>query len=117
MRVFICLEFDGVDCNDENADAIVESITQACEDMQKTYGASSCWVDDACNADDGVFMIQKYYGDRLDEGWQNVREDGRLFDSKQEALECWFEEELLDGEDIGTHLLPDDIRIVEIQGV
>jgi hypothetical protein len=116
MKVIICLEFNGVDANSDKADAIVDSITQSCSGMQLDFGASSCWVDDASN-DDGVFMIQKYYGDGLLEGWQNVRDDGRLFDSKQEALEEWFEEELADGLDIGTHLLPDDIRIVEIKGV
>lgn len=63
--------------------------------------------------DEGAFMIQKFYGSKF--GWQNVRDDGMLFDSRQEALEEWFEEELLEGKDIGTHLLPDDIRIVEIK--
>jgi hypothetical protein len=62
---------------------------------------------------DGVFMIQMFYG--LDEGWQNVREDGMLFSSKQEALEEWFEDELMDGIDITTLSLPNDIRIVEIK--
>ena len=113
MKVFICLEFYGVDCNDENGDAIVESITQACEGMQKAWGATGCWVDDAIN--DGEFMIQKFYG--ADEGWQNVRDDGMLFSSRQEALEWWFEEEFLDGIDITTLSLPNDIRIVEIKGV
>jgi hypothetical protein len=120
MKVFICLEFDGVDCDSKKADAIVESITQACEGMQKTWGASSCWVDDAFN--DGVFMIQKYYGDSLDEGWQNALESGMLFDSKQEALEVWFEDAIIEEEiepdaDLTQIPLPENIRIVEIKGV
>jgi len=119
MKVFICLEFDGVDCNDENADAIVESITQACEGIQKTYGASGCWIEDAVN-EEGVFMIQKFYG--ADDGWQNVRDDGMLFDSKQEALEVWFEDAIIEEEiepdaDLTDIPLPKDIRIVEIKGV
>lgn len=90
MKVFICLEFNGIDCDDENADVIVESITQACEGMQKAWGASSCWVDDAVN--DGLVP-------------------------KQEAREEWFEEELMDGIDITTLSLPNDIRIVKMKGV
>jgi hypothetical protein len=116
MKVMICLEFDGVDCNSEKADAIVESITQACEGMQKTWGASGCWVEDALN-DDGVFMIQKFYG--ADDGWQNVRDDGRLFDSKREALETWFEDDIIEknlsNADLTKIPLPKDIRIVEIK--
>jgi hypothetical protein len=118
MKVFICLEFDGVDCDSKKADAIVESITQACEGMQKTWGASSCWVDDVFN--DGVFMIQKFYG--ADDGWQNVRDDGMLFDSRQEALEVWFEDAIIEEEiepdaDLTQIPLPKDIRIVEMKGV
>ena len=57
MRVMICLEFEGVDCNSEQADAIIESINADCETMQVAFDATSCWVDDAFNTDgeeDGV---------------------------------------------------------------
>jgi len=65
----------------------------------------------------GVFMIQKFYG--ADDGWQNVRDDGRLFDSKQEALETWFEDDIIEknlsNADLTDIPLPKDIRIVEIK--
>jgi hypothetical protein len=54
MRVMICLEFDGVDCNSEKADAIVEAITESCETMQVGFNASSCWVDNAFNLEEEV---------------------------------------------------------------
>jgi hypothetical protein len=52
MIVTICLEFNDVDCNSEKADSIIESINSACETMQVGFNASSCWVEDAFNADE-----------------------------------------------------------------
>ena len=49
MRVIICLEFDGVDCDSEKADGIIESINEECETMQVAFDATSCWVNDAFN--------------------------------------------------------------------
>ena len=49
MRVIVCIEFEGVECNSEKADAIVESITESCEHMQVGFNATTCYVDDAFN--------------------------------------------------------------------
>ena len=54
MRVMICLEFDGVDCNSEEADAIIEALEKDGERMVHFHGASSCWVDDAFNLEEEV---------------------------------------------------------------
>ena len=44
MRVIICIEFDGVDPDSEQADAIVNEIG---EHMQIGFNASGCFVEDA----------------------------------------------------------------------
>lgn len=49
MRVIVCIEFEGVECNSENADAIVESITESCEHMQVGFDATNCYVDEVYN--------------------------------------------------------------------
>jgi hypothetical protein len=46
MRVIVIFEFDGVDPNSEEADQIVEQISESCETMQVGFDASACWVDD-----------------------------------------------------------------------
>jgi hypothetical protein len=52
MRVMICLEFDGVDCDSEEADAIIEAIEEDGERMVLFHGASTHWVDDAFNTEE-----------------------------------------------------------------
>lgn len=47
MIVIVCIEFDGVDPDSEQADAIVESITESCEHMQIGFNASGCFVENA----------------------------------------------------------------------
>ena len=47
MRVFLCIDFDGVDPDSEQADDIVDEISEACERMQISFNASNCFVDDA----------------------------------------------------------------------
>ena len=47
MRVIVCIEFDGVDPDSEQADAIVNEIGEACEHMQVGFNASGCFVEDA----------------------------------------------------------------------
>ena len=54
MKVFICLEFKGIDCDSEKADEIMETINESCEQMQVGFNATSCWVDDAVNESGGV---------------------------------------------------------------
>ena len=50
MKVIVIFEFEGVDPNSEQADQIVEGISEACETMGVGFDASSCYVDD-CVAD------------------------------------------------------------------
>jgi hypothetical protein len=118
MRVILCLEFDNIEnCNSDMADQVVQSITDDCERIKEYYQASDVYVMEVDDNDQpfehGDFMIQKFYG--AEYGWDNAREDGMLFNSRQEALETFFEDELIDGEDITTLSLPDDVRIVEIR--
>jgi len=47
MRVILCIDFDGVDPDSEQADAIVNEIGEACEQMQVGFNASGCFVKDA----------------------------------------------------------------------
>jgi hypothetical protein len=47
MRVIVCIEFDGVDPDSEQADVIVNNITESCEHMQIDFNASGCFVEDA----------------------------------------------------------------------
>ena len=47
MRVILCIDFDGVDPDSEQADAIVNEIGEACEHMQVGFNASGCFVEDA----------------------------------------------------------------------
>jgi hypothetical protein len=47
MRVYVCIEFEGVECNSEEADGLVEIIGESCEHMQVGFNASGCFVEDA----------------------------------------------------------------------
>ena len=47
MRVIVIFEFEGVYADGEEADQIVEQISESCETMQVGFDASACWVDDA----------------------------------------------------------------------
>jgi hypothetical protein len=65
-----------------------------------------------------VFIIQKFYGSKY--GWDNLREDGMLFDTKQEALECFFEDDMIEetipqNANLESLPLPEDVRIVEMR--
>jgi len=46
MKVLVAFEFEGVDADGEQADQIIEEITEACETMGIAFDASSCYVDD-----------------------------------------------------------------------
>lgn len=46
----IVLEFDNVDCNSEQADLIVNDISESCENIQNAFNADSCYIDDCTNA-------------------------------------------------------------------
>lgn len=47
LRVVVVFEFQGIDDPDSAmSDVITESITQDCEEMRGSYGATACWVDD-----------------------------------------------------------------------
>lgn len=52
MRVYIALDFNGVDADSDTADAIINSITEECERIRVGLSADACWVDDAQNAED-----------------------------------------------------------------
>lgn len=54
MRVYIALEFNGVDVDSEIADTIINSVTESCEKIRIGLSADSCWVDDAQNIEDLV---------------------------------------------------------------
>ena len=113
MRITLCLEFDGVDSDGQVADEIVDQVTTACKDLQARFGATSCWVDDAQDEDDGWYRIERYYGPK--QGWDNYYIDSdEMFDTREEALERYWEEELEDGVDITTLEFPKDIRIVRL---
>lgn len=48
MRVTIVFEYAGVDDpNGDQADAIIERLSDACEDFQADFDANAVWVDDA----------------------------------------------------------------------
>jgi nitrogen regulatory protein PII len=46
VRVIVIFEFEGVYADSEEADQIVEQISESCETMQVGFDASACWVDD-----------------------------------------------------------------------
>jgi len=46
MRVILVVEYKGVPADGEQADQIVEEIGEACESIQKDFGATSCFIDD-----------------------------------------------------------------------
>ena len=46
MKVIVIFEYEGVDCNSEEADKIVENISESCETMGIGLDATNCWVDD-----------------------------------------------------------------------
>lgn len=47
LRVVVVFEFEGIkDPDGAMSDVITESITQDCEEMRGSYGATACWVDD-----------------------------------------------------------------------
>jgi hypothetical protein len=47
LRVVVVFEFEGItDPDSAMSDVITESITQDCEEMRGSYGATACWVDD-----------------------------------------------------------------------
>lgn len=52
MRVYIALDFNGVDVDSDMADTIINSITDDCERIRIGLGADLCWIDDAQNTDD-----------------------------------------------------------------
>jgi hypothetical protein len=49
MRVYVCIEFEGVECNSEEADGLVEIIGESCEHMQVGFNATSCYIDEVFN--------------------------------------------------------------------
>lgn len=51
MRVTVIFEFEGVDPNSEEADRILEDISESCETMQVGFDASACWVQDAVGSE------------------------------------------------------------------
>jgi len=52
MRVYLALNFDGIDCDSDTADAIINSITDECERIRIGLSADACWLEDAQNTDD-----------------------------------------------------------------
>jgi hypothetical protein len=52
MRVYIAVEFNGVDADSDMADTIINSITDSCDQIRIGLGADLCWIDDAQNTDD-----------------------------------------------------------------
>ena len=52
MRVYLALDFDGVDCDSEMADKIINSITEECDIIRIGFSADLCYVDDAQNTED-----------------------------------------------------------------
>ena len=47
MKVLVAFEFEDLDPNSEEADAIVNEIGEACEHMQVGFNASGCFIEDA----------------------------------------------------------------------
>ena len=135
MRIILCLEFEGVDCNGDRGTDLVNILTEDCERIKEDYQASDCyvmeaddndlppdrdsWTDD--NEDDNEddreddvwYRVERFYGDVL--GWDKYYYDsGELFDTREEALERYWEAELEEGADLADLVLPEDIRIVRI---
>ena len=54
MRVYIALDFNGVDADSDMADTIINSVTESCDRIRIGLGADLCWVDDAQNTEDMV---------------------------------------------------------------
>jgi hypothetical protein len=52
MRVYLALDFDGVDADSEMADTIINSITEECDRIRIGLNADLCYVDDAQNTED-----------------------------------------------------------------
>ena len=54
MRVYIALDFNGVDADSEMSDTIINSVTESCERIRIGLNADACWVDDAQSTEDMV---------------------------------------------------------------
>ena len=52
MRVYLALDFDGVDCDSDMADKIINSITEECDRIRIGFSADLCYVDDAQNMEE-----------------------------------------------------------------
>ena len=52
MRVYLALDFDGIDADSEMADKIINSITEECDRIRIGLNADLCYVDDAQNTED-----------------------------------------------------------------
>ena len=51
MRVHVCFIFNEVECNSDEADSIIENMTDECETMRDAFGASDCYIMDADDND------------------------------------------------------------------
>ena len=67
MRVYLALDFDGVDADSEMADTIINSITEECDRIRIGLNADLCYVDDAQNIED-----MDSFNESFNEGVKNV---------------------------------------------
>jgi hypothetical protein len=67
MRVYLALDFDGIDANSEMADTIINSITEECDRIRIGLNADLCYVDDAQNTED-----MDTFNESFNEGVKNV---------------------------------------------
>jgi hypothetical protein len=67
MRVYLALDFDGIDANSEMADTIINSITEECDRIRIGLNADLCYVDDAQNTED-----MDSFNESFNEGVKNV---------------------------------------------
>ena len=67
MRVYLALDFDGIDANSEMADTIINSITEECDRIRIGLNADLCYVDDVQNTED-----MDSFNESFNEGVKNV---------------------------------------------
>lgn len=54
MKILIILEYDYIDANSEEADRIVNEVSQLCYPMQVAFDAHSCYIEEIYNEDDFI---------------------------------------------------------------
>lgn len=73
LQVTICLEFDGIDdANSDAEDEIIDRLTNSCMMMELRYGAAAVWVNDAVIVSSG----HEVAASRISELEQKIQAEG-----------------------------------------